>query len=378
MVAVVLLLGGTAAASSASADARTPVVPATRAAAPAAPGTVISAEPMAAPAGSEAWRIVYHSRNLTGDDIAVSGFVVAPSGPAPKRGRPVVAWAHGTTGLADACAPSRAPDAVARDPSADDLLAAGYVVAATDYAGLGTPGVHPYLVGESEGRAVLDAVRAARTLPVGAGRRVAVLGHSQGGHAALFAGEIAKQYAPELSVRGVAAGAPVADVGAFLDATVDTPGRAGFLPMVVAGYRAAYPELGALGLLTAAAQARSDVALSACAADVLAAFADDDRATLRGPPSGATVWTQRLEESTAGRRPAGAPVLVWQGAADDLTPEPLAAAYVTRACAQGSAVDYRVYPGANHGSVLGAARNDVLAFLAARFAREPVADNCPG
>jgi acetyl esterase/lipase len=376
MVVAAVLLGGTAAAAPAAGAAPAATVHA--APTPPAPGTVIRSEPMAAPAGANAWRVLYHSRNLAGDDIAVSGFVVAPDGPAPKRGRPVVAWAHGTTGLADACAPSVAPDPVAGVPFVDDLLAAGYVVAATDYEGLGTPGVHPYLVGESEGRSVLDAVRAARTLPVGAGRRVAVLGHSQGGHAALFAGEIAQQYAPELSVRAVAAGAPVADVGAFLDFVVDSPGRAGFVPMAVAGSRAAYPELGAVSVLSADAQARSEVAVSECGAAALAAFADGDGSTLLGPDRRAPAWLRRLQENTAGRRPSAAPVLVWQGGADDLTPEPLAAAYVTRACAHGTPVGYRIYPDANHGTVFGAARADVLAFLGARFARAGVADDCPG
>ena len=90
---------------------------------------------------------------------------------------------------------------------------AGYVVAATDYEGLGTPGVHPYLVGESEGRGVLDAARAAKALAAtDAGDQVLVFGHSQGGQAALFAGELAASYAPELTVLGVAAAAPAADV----------------------------------------------------------------------------------------------------------------------------------------------------------------------
>ena len=379
-VVAAVLLGSTAAAASgaggAAAAAPSPPTTVPAVGSRTSPGAVVRADPIAAPSGARAWRIEYHSRDLAGADRRVTGIVVAPAGRAPARGRPIVAWAHGTTGLADACAPSRAPDPSAAIPYLDELLAAGYVVAATDYAGLGSAGVHPYLVGESEGRSVLDAARAARALPVGAGRRVVVLGHSQGGHAALFAGEIARQYAPELAVRGVAAGAPVADVGAFLDFVVDSPGRGGFWPMAVAGARAAYPELATLPLLTPGADARSAVVESGCASEILATFAADDGASLRGPGSDAASWRQRLAESTAGRRAAGAPVLVWQGDADDLTPEPLAAAYVSRACAQGSTVDYRVYPGANHASVLGAARADVLAFLATRFAGRPAADGC--
>jgi pimeloyl-ACP methyl ester carboxylesterase len=90
------------------------------------------------------------------------------------------------------------------------FLKAGYVVAASDYQGLGTPGPHPYLVGASEAMSELDIVRAARNLKQAhAGTDFAVWGHSQGGHAALFTGQLADSYAPELHLVGVAAGGPV-------------------------------------------------------------------------------------------------------------------------------------------------------------------------
>jgi acetyl esterase/lipase len=104
-----------------------------------------------------------------------------------------------------------------------DILAKGYVVVATDYPGLGTPGIHPYLIGISEARAVLDSVRAARNLPhTGASNRFAVWGHSQGGHAALYTGELAASYAPELRLVGVAAAAPATYLADLFDADKDT------------------------------------------------------------------------------------------------------------------------------------------------------------
>ena len=103
----------------------------------------------------------------------------------------------------------------------------GYVVAATDYPGLGTPGPHPYLVGLSEARAVIDSVRVARSLPgAGGGNRFIVWGHSQGGHAALFTGLIAKSYAPELSLLGVAAAAPASELADLMDDDLSTASRA--------------------------------------------------------------------------------------------------------------------------------------------------------
>jgi alpha-beta hydrolase superfamily lysophospholipase len=342
------------------------------------PGDVIRAAPIDAPPGARAWRVLSHTRALTGEERALSSIVIAPDGPAPKRGRVVVSWAHGTTGLADQCAPSKDPDAAKNIPWVADLVAAGYVVVATDYQGLGTPGVHPYLVGESEGRAVLDAARAARRLPTGAGRRVLVFGHSQGGHAALFAGEIAHEYAPELRVLGVAPGAPVSDPGRFLDLTAESPLTAGFVLMGVSGYLIAYPELARMPMvLSPDASLRADRALTECANAVVGIFANDDVGSLfaqdlRAVPE----WKQRFDENAAGRRPAGGPVFLWQGSDDTLTPASMNAEYFRAACQQGSTVAYEVYDGADHGSVLGASRDDLLAFFAARVKGTKPRNDC--
>jgi dipeptidyl aminopeptidase/acylaminoacyl peptidase len=139
------------------------------------------------PPGAAAYRVLYRSVGLRNQPIAVSGLVIIPGGPAPATGRPIVAWAHPTTGVTPPCAPSLALEHFAHIPGLKTLIERGYVVTATDYPGLGTPGPHPYLVGISEARAVLDSVRAARAMPgAGNGNRFAVWGHSQGGHAALF------------------------------------------------------------------------------------------------------------------------------------------------------------------------------------------------
>ena len=152
-----------------------------------------------------------------GNAIAVSGSVFAPDGPAPAAGRPVIAWAHPTTGVASRCGPSLASDGGATGvPGLSAFIAAGYVVTATDYPGLGTPGPHPYLVGESEGRAVIDSVRMAGHLDgAHAGTRYAVWGHSQGGHAALWAGQLAPEYGSGLELIAVATAAPATDLAAL-------------------------------------------------------------------------------------------------------------------------------------------------------------------
>lgn len=123
---------------------------------------------------------------------------MAPNGSPPASGRDVVAWAHGTTGIAQSCAPSLVKKALSDIPSLANMLAHGWMVVASDYPGLGTTGPHAYLVGGEAANAVLDSVHAARNLRApAAGSRFAVWGHSQGGHAALFTGQQTRRYAPE-------------------------------------------------------------------------------------------------------------------------------------------------------------------------------------
>jgi pimeloyl-ACP methyl ester carboxylesterase len=175
-----------------------------------APGTVLRFETMNAPfPESQAWRVLYTSTGINGEPIAVSGMVFAPTGPIPPGGRPVVSWAHPTTGIDDQCAPSRSPKPYDDVQGLADFLNLGWVVVATDYQGLGTDGMHPYLVGASEAQGTIDIVRAARNMnETGASSQYFVFGHSQGGQAALFAGQMASAYAPELQLLGVAAAAP--------------------------------------------------------------------------------------------------------------------------------------------------------------------------
>lgn len=150
--------------------------------------------------------ILYRSRSLTGKPIVVSGTLSIPKGRPPVGGWPIISWAHGTTGIADKCAPSWENGNLANDYGNSEAnkilfrqwLAAGYAIARTDYEGLGTPGPHPYLVGRSAARSLVDIVPAARQLaarlksPIS--KKVTLIGHSQGGHAVLFGASLFNQY----------------------------------------------------------------------------------------------------------------------------------------------------------------------------------------
>ncbi len=205
-------------------------------------GAIVRSDPFpGAPGGATATRIIYGSTAPDGTPVQVSALVVIPSTPAPAAGRPVIAWLHPTTGIAQGCAPSQGPTPFAQIQGLTQFLAHGDVVVATDYPGLGLPGPHPYLVGSSEARAALDSVRAVHNLPEArAGTRFAVWGHSQGGQAALFAASLAPSYAPDLQLVGAAAAAPVTDIGALLNQPAEDPLWGGLLAYTVTAWSQVY------------------------------------------------------------------------------------------------------------------------------------------
>jgi Secretory lipase len=213
-------------AGASAANAQTDFYRAPRSEVAGAPGTLVRQEVIdGAPLGATAYRVLYRSTGLDNKPSLVSGVVIVPPGDPPARGRPIVAWAHPTSGVVPRCAPSLAIFLFEQIQGLRSFIRDGYVVAATDYPGLGTEGPHPYLVGTSEARAVIDSVRVAGSLPgAGGGKKFVVWGHSQGGHAALFSGIIAKTYAPELDLLGVAAAAPATDLATLMNEDIDSVG----------------------------------------------------------------------------------------------------------------------------------------------------------
>ncbi len=263
------------------------------------PGDVIKTEPVASTKlHGTLTRVMYHSRSIRDQDIPVTGLVAVPNTPPPDGGYPVISWAHGTAGIADTCAPSLAPDGYAT--LANALLDAGYVVVGTDYEGLATPGRHPYIVGESEARGTLDIVRAARALPdAHASDRYLVWGHSQGGHAAMFALHIADSWAPELHLVGVVAGAPPSQLSLIYAALQTSPFKH-YLLMAAAGLNAAYGDTAAP--LDAVLTPKGIDALAnvdkGCSGDIAKATADiPTSAVTKADPSTVPAWAKVLNDN---------------------------------------------------------------------------------
>ena len=346
-------------------------------------GKLISAEAMAgAPEGTRAYRILYWSTGLDGNPVEVSGVVIAPRGP-PPGGRPVVAWAHPTTGVVSRCAPSLARVFFASIQGLRAMLDRGYVVAATDYPGLGTPEVHPYLVGTSEAHAVLDSVRAARAIPeAAAGTQFAVWGHSQGGQAALFTGLLAARYAPELKLVGVAAAAPATDLGALMTDDLGTGGGNNITAMTLWSWARVY---GAPMDKVVRPQAEPVI-------DRLTKLCIErwfDMFTRRGPTlalektflrvnnlADEEPWRRLLEENSPGPLPADLPVFLAQGSADGLVRPAITEAYRARLCRNGNRVEFVLMPGVGHAFIARDVAGAAVSWIAARFAGEPAPTNC--
>jgi hypothetical protein len=205
--------------------------------------------------------VLYRSRDVHGAPVAVSGIIALPKAVPPKGGYPIVSWAHGTVGCADSCAPSRDTKESPAHPynkyphaTLNAFLDKGWAVLMTDYEGLGTEPRHPYLLGESEAHGILDIVLAARQLHSSRlSNRLAIVGHSQGGQAALFGAHHAPIWAPDLDLRGVAALAPASAVHLLVAAGCELdyalPGFA-FTALFLAGAIAGNPNIDVKELLT--------------------------------------------------------------------------------------------------------------------------------
>lgn len=330
-------------------------------------------------AGAAAWRVMYLSTSLGGEPIVVTGTVLVPPGEAPDGGRPVLSIAHGTTGMADDCAPSKNP-ALTELALMGPFVEAGYVVVLSDYEGLGTPGRHPYLVGESEGRGVLDAATAAGQLPgAQAGDQLAIFGYSQGGHGALWAGQLAADWAPGFELVGTVAGAPATELPLIFGAAASLP-TAGFLYMIIAGFAEAYPEADTSLVLTPAGQAELARVDQGCVREVIRHFAAIPGAELLRPGAAdVQPWADLAAANDPGRLATDAPILIVHSAADDIVPAALSELLVQRMCGEGQVVERRVYDkGQDHGAAVPDAVTDAFAWLQQRVAGEqPAVTSCP-
>jgi pimeloyl-ACP methyl ester carboxylesterase len=283
-------------------------------------------------------------------------------------------------GLADHCAPSRTdhldlPDFDDYSTTVASYLSQGWTVTATDYPGLGTPGLHPYVTGRSEGRSVIDSVRAARKLDPTLSDKWVVSGHSQGGQAAIFASELAETYGKGLHLRGTVALAPASNLDLIVPALVGTPVQ-GYLVMAIYGLSALDSTVHPDEILAQPALDRVGVLESGCFGEVIAAFADltADDLLVGGQVSDALV--AKFAEGNPAQVAANSPVMLVQGLDDDTIPTDLTQYLQSQLCGFDQPVQLTEYPGVGHVDVLAASQGDVIDYITARFKKEPAPSNC--
>lgn len=374
-----------------------------------APGTYLKSEPVAVTGlNGTAWRVMYVSQANKGKPVPVTGYVVVPTGTAPVGGWPVVAWSHGTNGMAGPCAPSLA---IGRSdiPTAlvNDFLSRGWAFVASDYQGEGTPGLMPYIVGASAAEDTINVVRAATQLPGADTSKTWVeWGHSEGGQTAMYVDHIATAYAPDLNLLGVVAGAPPSQFK-YIDGFLKTSPYAFYVLMVAFGFNAYYGNHAAPlnKVLTPAAQKLiADISTkvhvaSQCTSILAKAVAKyvkakEFSALQVADPYTVSAWKKLLNENDPGQftTKSTVPLLVIQGGADEQIPVPTTLLLYNHLCKLGQVMQRWIYPRQSHAGVIAPSLNDMLQWIADRFAGglnpdpyvpvgvpgiTPVAQTCP-
>ncbi|WGX98581.1 lipase family protein [Nocardioides sp. L-11A] len=362
----------------------------TPAALPDEPGVLIRTAPYDGdlPRGMTGTRIYYTTTDAEGRIVPSTGVLAVPervTGPLP-----LVTWAHGTVGIARACAPSTGPDVLTSDhqPGADRLAELGWAFVSSDYPGMGAEGAMPYLIGQGEGRAVLDAARAAGQVEgVELDGRTVVWGHSQGGHGALWAGQLAPSYAPDLDVVGTAALSPASNPRAIADRVVARPGAPGAslgIAFVTQAYADYYADLTLTDAAPRSAGTLIREAASRCTDEggtlvtILTGLSVARDTPLVRPGALDGRFGQRLTENIP-TGPWAAPLFVGQGEQDEVIAFGINQDYVADLCARGTDVEFHGYPGGTHMSVLEAGSpldDDVVAWTQDRLAERPSRPNC--
>lgn len=359
---------------------------------PKTPGKLLQQEPLSQNIelanASRSIRILYSSTSgIDGKTpITVSGAVYLPKGPIPTGGWPIIAWAHGTTGIADVCAPSWESRSQRDTDYLNAWLAQGYAVVATDYQGLGTPGPHPWHVTKAEGWSVLDAVRAALMAQPNLGNSVVIVGQSQGAHAALSATLLAKSYSPSIHVRGTVA------TGVSIYTPFQPPTKApqiGVPQHTGGGLNAAVTVLqlytflsvdstfNPSDILSDAAKPVFELAKTACLTDLMSA-ADQNHVTVenafKANPEKAAAIAAPYERYPTPRFVR--PVFIGTGLADVTAFPEGQYDFAMAACYLGSTIEMHYYAGRDHSGTVLASLVDSVPFVKKAFAGEAIAGNC--
>jgi len=325
--------------------------------------------------------LTYKMLGQSGQEVQATSLVFTPNTPPPTGGWPIVVWAHGTTGVADACAPSKAALADSTKDLISKLLAAGYVVVAPDYEGLGTAGIHPFLNVKSEAFSITDAVVATRNYlsqrNLLTSTKWLTVGHSQGGHAALSAAQYASR--AQLDYKGTVAVAPASNLGFILvageqavaNATIDKkiPMYAQldtYTALVTAGIRNTQPSFNYSQVFTSQTESTAQQAEAICAGPLAQALVvnmqtyaathggtlDDFTRTQPNFMAVPLVKTFLDKDSQPLQAKVSTPIIIYQGLADTTVPKVATDILISNATVVGTKINSYVTGNWDHGTAM--------------------------
>ncbi|MFF0611118.1 lipase family protein [Nocardia tengchongensis] len=318
-------------------------------------------------------KLTYWTRDSADQPALSTGVVFTPAGTPPPGGWPVLSWEHGTVGIGDDCAPSVTGRSDRDNGFLATWLKQGYAIVATDYIGLGTPGVHAYLDGRAEAHAAIDMVRAARAVDDSLASKWVAIGQSQGGGAAVFTASLATRYAPELDYRGAVATGPASNI---VDAaTLVGPGTTfgsshitAYSAYVLNGVKAARPDFDLDSYLTPQGKQLVEDAKTLCFGPLA------DRAEglslgqlLSRPLSDGDFVPVARSVMDVPLTGYDRPLFIGQGTNDTDVPAPLTAKLVADMTLAGTHPEVHVYPGKDHSGAMLASLADSVPFVARLF-----------
>lgn len=372
--------------------------------------------------GAQAWKIAYISSDLYERKTIVTGLVVAPVGPAPKEGRPIMSWAHGTTGAAQNCGPSQVLNPVVPlneyfliggnswtdygIPAIEEFIQEGYVVVATDYQGQGGGGRHQYALATTNSMDTIDAARAASSMKeTGAGKKTIIYGWSQGGGVAVAAASMPDYFSKKgtasdnLELVGSVALAPD-DIAIMLPgATVDEASAQksiggliqmftknifdfSHMAMSMWGVQAANPKLKLTDIFTEnGAKILDEVISNKCmhaVADTLNFnLSTQYKTLLKDQVTNPLEWTKTMVKGSVNPTKPIAPVVIYWGNKDVTNPPIMGKLYQEQMCKMGGNVNRVQLPGdQSHFTTPGASKPLYIPWIKERLAGKPAANNC--
>jgi len=333
---------------------------------------------------ARAERILYVSTDGIGgkNPVLVSGAVFIPKGEKPADGWPLMAWAHGTVGVADICAPSWNARSERDMKYLNHWLSQGYAVVASDYQGLGVPGGHPYLATKPAAYSVLDSIRAVQAAAdYGIAKKVVLVGQSQGGGAAFATAVVADAYAPDLDIRGtVATGTPYFTTTAA--PVVRDPnaveGVFAYTLYILHLVHQADPSFDPDAIMTPEAKPVFELTRTACLGGVAKGIMDAKLSQAKAFTADPTPTVSKYYGLMAyDALKTKGPVFMGTGGKDNDVPPEGQTRLVADACKAGSVIEHHVYKDLDHSGTVNGSLADSTPFVKKAFAGEAIAGNCP-